>query len=248
MPLTAHLEELRARLIKSLLAVGVGFLLAYGWAEPIFIFLARPLLRVSAGDATLIGTGIAEAFFTKLKVSFIAGVFLASPAVLYQVWKFVAPGLYARERRYAVAFVTAGTACFLLGAAFCYQVIFSVGYAFFLGEYQTMGVTPTLRISEYVTFSARLLLAFGVTFELPVLAFFLALTGVITADHLISWWRYAIVTIFIVAAVLTPADVASQLLMAAPLLVLYGISIGVARLAQRARRAPAPAGSENPAP
>jgi sec-independent protein translocase protein TatC len=248
MPLSAHLEELRARLIRSLLAVAAGFLLAYNAADLIFAFITQPLLRIGAGSAILIGTGIAEAFYTKLKVSFIAGIFLASPAVLYQLWRFIAPGLYMHERRYAVGFVTFGTLCFFLGAAFCYEVIFTVGYAFFLAEYQDMGVNATLRISEYVSFSATLLLVFGATFELPVLAFFLARLGVLTPEQLVASWRYSVVGIFIVAAVLTPADVASQLLMAGPLLVLYGISIGVAHLAQRLRRAAAPIESEKVAP
>ncbi len=248
MPLSAHLEELRGRLIKSLLAVGAGFLVAYNWADLIFAFITRPLLRIGAESAMFIGTGIAEAFYTKLKVSFIAGIFLASPAVLFQLWRFIAPGLYMHERRYAVGFVTFGTLCFFLGAAFCYEVIFTVGYAFFLAEYQSMGVNATLRISEYVSFSATLLLVFGITFELPVLAFFLARLGVLTSEQLIASWRYAVVGIFIVAAVLTPADVASQLLMAGPLLVLYGISIGVAHLAQRLRRASVPIESEKAAP
>ena len=248
MPLSAHLEELRARLIKSLLAIGAGFLVVYNWADLLFAVITRPLLRIGAGHAMFIGTGVAEAFYTKLKVSFIAGIFLASPVVLYQVWRFVAPGLYIHERRYAVGFVTFGTACFFLGAAFCYEVIFTFGYAFFLGEYQSMGVNATLRISEYVTFSATLLLVFGSIFELPVLAFFLARLGVITAEHLVASWRYSIVGIFVIAAVLTPPDVASQLLMAGPLLVLYGISIGVAHVAQRLHRAATPIESEKATP
>jgi len=244
MPLSQHLEELRGRLIRIALAVAVGFAICYNWADLVFAFLTRPLLLIKPDDATLIGTGVAEAFYTKLKVSLIAGVFLASPVVLFQVWRFVAPGLYANERRYAVSFVVFGTLCFLLGAAFCYQVIFSVGYGFFLAEYESMGVTPTLRISEYLSFSAWLLLAFGCTFELPVLTFFLARLGLVTPQALLSSWRYAIVGIFIVAAILTPADVASQLLMAAPLLVLYGISIGLAYLAQPSRATDASAPEE----
>jgi sec-independent protein translocase protein TatC len=232
MPLSAHLEELRGRLIKIILAVGVGFALCYNWADLVFAFLTRPLILIKPEDAIFIGTGVPEAFFTKLKVSLIAGVFLASPVILFQVWRFVAPGLYANERRYAISFVFFGTLCFFLGAAFCYQVIFTVGFRFFLGEYASMGVTPTLRISEYLSFAARLLLAFGLTFEMPVLTFFLARLGLVTAAGIIASWRYAMVGIFVVAAILTPADVASQLLMAGPLIALFGISIGIAYLAQ----------------
>lgn len=230
MPLTAHLEELRWRIIKSLLAIAVGFALAYGFAETLFEILIGPVTR-AAGDhpVKLIGTGVAEAFFTKLKVSFIAGVFLASPAILYQAWQFVAPGLYENEKRYVVPFVFFGTFFFLAGALFCYAFVFEVGYGFFIEQYATIGIEPTLRISEYLSFSARLLLAFGVTFELPVVAFFLARVGMIDHNTLIRPWRYALIGIVVIAAVLTPGpDVASQLLLVAPLVVLYGVSIGVA--------------------
>lgn len=239
MPLSGHLDELRTRLIRVLIAVGIGFALTYNWADLVFGFLTDPLNALSPElleptGTEFIGTGIGEAFFTKLKVSFIAGVFLASPVILYQLWQFVAPGLYAQERRYAVGFVGFGTLCFLLGATFCYRVIFTVGYGFFLGEYELLGVAPKLRISEYLSFSSRLLLAFGLTFELPVVAFFLARVGLLTPEQLMGSWRMAIVAIFVFAAILTPADVASQFLMAGPLLVLYVISIGVTHLARPA--------------
>jgi sec-independent protein translocase protein TatC len=229
MPLLGHLEELRSRLIKALIAVGIAFLPAYVFASALFVLLTQPLQRAVADPVTLIGTSPAEAFFTKLKVSFIASLFLASPAVFYQVWQFVAPGLYEHERRYVIPFVFFATLFFLLGAGFCYVVVLPVGYAFFLEQYESIGVRPTLRISEYLTFTARMLLAFGVTFELPVLSFFFARVGLITYKTLLGFFRYAIVFIFILAAVLTPGpDVASQFLLAAPLLLLYGLSIGVA--------------------
>ena len=229
MPLLGHLEELRARIIKALIAVGLAFLPAYLFAGSLFALLTQPLQRAVPNPVTLIGTSPAEAFFTKLKVSFIAALFLASPVVFYQIWQFIAPGLYEHERRYVIPFVLFGTFFFLLGAAFCHIVVLPVGYAFFLEQYESIGVRATLRISEYLTFTARMLLAFGVTFELPVLAFFFARVGLITHKMLLGAFRYAIVIIFIVAAVLTPGpDVASQLLLATPLLLLYGLSIGVA--------------------
>lgn len=229
MPLTAHLEELRWRFIKSFSAVAVGFIGCYNFAEYIFQFLTRPLMQQNPGPVQLIGTGVVEAFFTKLKVSLIAAVFLASPVILYQLWGFIAPGLYDTEKRYARPFVLFGTCFFVTGAAFCYQFVFPVGFAFFLEEYKTIGVLPSIRISEYLSFSARMLLAFGVTFELPVITFFLARLGMVTHHTLIGYLRYAIVIIFVVAAVLTPGpDIASQFLMAGPLLLLYIVSIGVA--------------------
>lgn len=235
MPLTEHLGELRTRIIRALLGVGLGFAVCYNWADLLFALLTRPLLGLADGgtEINLIGTGVAEAFFTKMKVAAIGGVFVASPLILWQAWAFVVPGLYDSEKRYAQPFVFFGTFFFFAGAGFCYELVMPLGYRFFLDQYASIGVSPEIRISEYLTFTARMLLAFGVTFELPVVAFFLARIGLITHRTLIDYGRYAIVGIFIVAAVMTPADVASQLLMAAPLLVLYVLSIGVAYAFQR---------------
>jgi len=235
MPLTAHLQELRWRLIKSLLAITAGFAICYNFAETLFDLLTRPLLSINVGDGAqgdvvhLIGTGLVEAFFTKLKVSVVAAVFLASPVILYQIWKFVTPGLYENEKRYVTPFVCFGTFFFLAGAAFCYEAVLPVGYQFFIGQYATIQVDPQIRISEYLTFTARMLLSFGVTFEMPVIVFFLARFGLVTHRMMLQYTRYAVLVIFIVAAMLTPGpDMASQMLMAAPLFVLYGLSVGVA--------------------
>jgi len=236
LPLTEHLEELRTRVWRSLLAIVVAFAICYPKSSFLFDFLNAPLMRAAASESasfTLIGTGVAEAFFTRLKVSFIAALFLALPVILYQVWMFIVPGLRSTEARYARGFVFAGTVFFVSGAAFCYAVVFDFGFPFFLAEYQDIGVEPTIRISEYLSFTSRMLLAFGITFEMPVVSFFLARAGMITHRTLLNVGRYAIVIVFIVAAILTPPDVVSQLLMAGPLLVLYAMSIGVAYLARR---------------
>jgi sec-independent protein translocase protein TatC len=244
MPLTAHLEELRWRIIKALGAVAVAFAACYGLSESLFRLLTRPLVGVGDQRLLLIGTGVTEAFFTRLKVTLIAAIFVASPVIFYQAWRFIAPGLYEKEKRTAVPFVLAATIFFVGGACFCYAAVFPVGYAFFLDEYRTIGVAPTIRISEYLSFAARMLLAFGITFELPVVTFFLARLGIVDHRMLLRWFRYAIVAIFVVAAALTPGpDIASQLLMAAPLLLLYVISIGVAFAVGRKR----PAREETPA-
>jgi sec-independent protein translocase protein TatC len=242
MPLTAHLEELRWRLIKALGAIGVCFIGCYAFAERLFVLLTQPLLSLNVGHGSesevvhLIGTGVVEAFFTKLKVSFIAAIFVASPVILYQLWQFIAPGLYDSEKRYARPFVFFGTFFFLSGAWFCYALVLPVGYRFFIEQYGTIRVSPEIRISEYLSFTSRLLLAFGVTFELPVITFFLARLGVVTHTMMLSYLRYAILVIVIVAAVLTPGpDIASQLLMAGPLLLLYGLSIIVAYFFGKAR-------------
>jgi sec-independent protein translocase protein TatC len=228
MSLTGHLAELRTRLVRALLATGIGFALAYFWAAELVTFLVRPLIAQGL-SVDVIGTGVTDAFFTKLKVSAIAGIFLASPVIFFQAWRFVAPGLYARERRVAFPFSIAATIFFLAGAAFCYELVFPVAFRFFLEQFASIALGPQIRISEYLTFASRMLLAFGVTFELPVASFFLARVGLITHRTLLDGARYAVVGIFVVAAVLTPGpDIASQLLMAAPLLVLYVLSIGVA--------------------
>jgi sec-independent protein translocase protein TatC len=250
MPLTAHLEELRWRIIRACLAVAVAFAGCYYFAEELFALLTEPLLAINpenpgggAAAVQLIGTGVAEAFFTKLKVCFLAGIFVASPVILFQAWQFVAPGLLDMEKRYAKPFVLFGTIFFVSGAAFCYYLVLPVGYRFFVEQYGTIRVDPQIRISEYLTFTARLLLAFGVTFELPVVTFFLARIGVVTGPMMLRWLRYAILFIFIIAAVLTPGpDVASQLLMAAPLFVLYVLSIGVAYAFAKPRQPPAASG------
>lgn len=234
MPLTAHLEELRTRIIRTLVATTAGAGIAWFAIERIVTFLLAPLAALRPGQSLIIGTGVTEAFFTKLKVAIIAGIFVASPVIFYQAWRFVAPGLYQREKRVALPFSIAGSAFFVTGAAFCYWVVFPVAFAFFLDEYASIDVAAQIRVSEYLTFASRMLLAFGVTFELPVVTFFLARVGLVTHRTLVAWWRYAIVVIFIVAGVLTPGpDVASQMLMAAPLLVLYVLSIGVAYLVAR---------------
>jgi sec-independent protein translocase protein TatC len=249
MPLTAHLEELRWRMIKALLAITVGFVATYNMADELFAFLTRPLLGLQDGSVELIGTGVSEAFFTKLKVSFIAAIFLTIPVIFFQAWKFVAPGLYDQEKRYARPYVFFATLFFLSGAAFCYWIVFPVGYRFFLQEYASIGVAPAIRISEYLTLTARMLISFGLTFELPVVTFFLARMGVVTHRTMIGYSRYAVLIIFIVAAVLTPGpDIASQMLMAGPLLVLYVLSIGVAYVFARAPVTTAVEVADDPAP
>lgn len=238
MPLTAHLEELRRRIIWALLAIGLAFALCYAFVEHLFALLIAPLAAVDPARRLVIGTGVTEAFFTKLKVSFIAALFVASPVIFFQAWRFVAPGLYESEKRVALPFSVAASFFFVLGGAFCYRVVFPVGFRFFLAEYASIDIEPQLRVSEYLSFASRMLLAFGITFELPVATFFLARIGVVTHRTLIGASRYAVVSIFILAAVLTPGpDVASQLLMAGPLLLLYAASIGVAYVMAR----PAPA-------
>jgi sec-independent protein translocase protein TatC len=228
MPLVEHLTELRTRLIWAFGAIAVGFAIAYIFADNLFAALTWPIRDVSHGKVLLIGTGVAEAFFTKIKVALIAGLFIASPAVFYEIWKFVAPGLYQAERRLARPFVFFASLFFALGGYFCWAVVFKVGYAFFLSQYASIGITPTIRISEYLAFSSKLLLAFAVTFEMPIFAFFFTKLGLIDYSMMIRYFRYAVLAIFVIAAAIAPPDMISMFLLAIPLLVLYGLSIGVA--------------------
>jgi sec-independent protein translocase protein TatC len=247
MPLIEHLKELRVRLIRSAIAIGVGFALAYGFVDQFFRLLTVPLRAASHDKVLLIGTGIGEAFFTKIKVALVAALFISSPAVLYELWRFIAPGLYQSERRMARPFVVFTTIFFLLGGYFCWAVVLKIGYAFFLSQYASIGVTPTLRISEYLNFSAKLLLAFALTFEMPVLGFFLTRFAIIDYRWMLRQFRYAVLVIFVIAAALTPPDFISQFLLAIPLLLLYGVSIGVSYFFRiEPREAASPAGDDAP--
>jgi len=234
MTFVEHLEEFRWRLLKSLAAVGAAFVLTYFFSEQIFAFMVAPLQRLLEPGKALIGTGVTEAFFTELKVALVAGLFLAGPFIFYQIWRFIAPGLQERERRLAVPFVFFTTLFFVGGAYFCYRVVLPFAFLYFVEQYRSLGVSPEVRIGEYFTFFFRMVLAFGITFELPVFTFFLVRLGI--WDHRFLWrcFRYAILVIFTVAAILTPGpDVVSQILLAVPLTLLYLLSIGVAYACRR---------------
>lgn len=213
-----------------------AFVVCFAFAETIFSILTAPLLKVQTPGLTLIGTAVPEAFFTKIKVALIAAVFLSLPVILWQGRQFIAPGLYEHEKHYARNFVLFGTLFSLLGAWFCYEVIFRLGYSFFLKHYQAIDVRPAIRIGEYLSFSSKLLLAFGVAFQLPVVAYFLTRIGLIDHRFLIRQFRYAILLIFLLAAILTPPDIVSQVLLVLPLTILYGISIGVGYFARKQNR------------
>jgi sec-independent protein translocase protein TatC len=229
LPLTAHLQELRKRLVLSFIAVGAGFAFCYTFAESIFDILAGPLLKTMPAGGSLIFTSVAEAFFTYMKVAFIAGLILASPFVLYQIWVFVAPGLYRHEKKYVVPFVLAGSFFFALGIFFGYYVALPVGFKFLLG-YATDFIKPMPSMKEYLSFSIKFLLAFGLVFEFPVVLVLLARIGVVDAKTLAKQRKYAILLIFIFAAVLTPPDIISQVLVALPLMGLYELSIFLSKV------------------
>lgn len=238
-PFTAHLEELRKRLIVCFAAVGVGFALAYGFKEKLFQILTLPLISVMQQGETLIYTGLPEAFFTFLKVAFLAGLMIASPVIIYQFWMFVAPGLYDREKRLLLPIVFLSSIFFLGGALFGYFVVFPFGFEFFLG-FATETIRPMPSMKEYLSFSAKLLLAFGLVFELPLVITFLARLGIVSVPFLKKSRKYAILLFFVVAAILTPPDVVTQVMMALPMMLLYEISIIGARIFGKAKQAPDP--------
>ncbi len=229
LPLTTHLQELRKRLILSFIAVGGGFALCYTFAEKIFDILAAPLLKMMPTGGSLIFTSVAEAFFTYMKVAFISGLILASPFVLYQIWAFVAPGLYRHEKKYVVPFVLAGSFFFAIGILFAYYVALPVGFKFLLG-FATDFIRPLPSMKEYLSFSIKFLLAFGLVFEFPVVLVLLARIGVIDAKTLARQRKYAILLIFIFAAILTPPDIISQVIVALPMIGLYELSILLSKL------------------
>lgn len=229
MTLFEHLTELRKRLVYALIAVFAGFCIAWTWAEELFKFILVPLEKAAPaqGMSTIHYQDLTEPFFTLVKTSLTAGVFIAIPVILWQIWKFIAPALYEDEKRLAIPFVFLATLFFFGGASFCYFFVMPYGFNF-LFKFSEGFSQPTLMISKHYSLATRLLLAFGVVFELPVVSMFLSAMGVITHHTLIKYWRISVVCAFIFAAVLTPPDIGTQIAMAIPLIILYGISIIVA--------------------
>jgi sec-independent protein translocase protein TatC len=230
LPFTGHLEELRRRLIVCFIAVGVGFVAAYFFKERLFEVLTQPLLSAMEADRReIIYTNPAEAFFVYLKVSLLSGAIATSPLILYQFWMFVAPGLYEKERRLMLPVVFLSSFFFVGGALFGYFVVFPYGFKFLLG-FGTDWIRPLPKMSEYFSFASKLLLAFGFVFELPLIVTFLAKLGLVSVVFLKKNRKYALLLFFVGAALLTPPDVVTQVMMALPLMLLYEISIIGARL------------------
>lgn len=226
--LKPHLGELRKRLSLSLTAILVMFLVCFSFWEPILGWMIAPLKAVLPEGSNVIFTGVQEPFFTAMKVAFFTGFVIALPIIFWQFWLFVAPGLYDNEKRLVIPFVTAATLMFLMGAAFCYYVVVPLAFAFLIGFGSAL-FTALPSIGEYVGFFTKILVGFGLSFEMPVVIFFFAKLGLVDDKALKDFFRYAIVIIFVIAAILTPPDILSQFLMAAPLTILYGISILVAK-------------------
>ncbi len=232
MSLLEHLEELRRRILKALVAVFVGFLLCWTFAKPIAEILARPIYRVLPEGERLVFLGVTDAFILYVKVALLAGFFLAAPFVLYQVWRFIAPGLYQRERRHALPFIFFGTLFFVGGGAFAYFVAFPFALEFLIrmGE----AFEPQITVDRYYRFLMYIILGLGLMFELPIVIFFLARLGVVTPRFLMRHFRWAVLIIFVLAAVVTPTpDVVNLLLFAVPTILLYLLGVGAAALVGR---------------
>ena len=228
-PFTKHLEELRRRLIICAAAWTVCFLACYSFAERLFQFIAGPVRAALPPGSSLVFINVTEPFFTYLKISAIAALMVSLPVILWQLWAFVAPGLYVHEKRFAVPFVVASCLCFGIGAYFGFTFVFPTIFTFLIGYGTATGdAVAMLSMGQYLAFSSRLLLAFGLVFELPIVIFILARMGIV--DHL--WLRrqrkFALIIAFIVGAVLTPPDVFSQVALAVPCYLLYEIGIWVA--------------------
>jgi sec-independent protein translocase protein TatC len=227
MPFLDHVEELRWRIIKSIAAVAVMGLVSFAFADYIFKFITMPL-----GNTKLHFTEITGSFYAYLKISFFSGIFFGSPIVLYQVWKFVAPGLYHREKKAVLPMVFFSTVLFLAGASFCFFVVLPFALKFLI-TYGEGIMTPIITVSSYVSFSGLMLISFGLAFQLPVVGYFLGSIGVITPRFLSKGRPYAVIIFLIGAAILSPPDVFTQILLAGPLYVLYEITIIIVRITGR---------------
>lgn len=228
MGLLEHLAELRKRLLFSFIAIIAGACICFIGAGYLFEILTAPFYQTFTGFS-LIGTGPAEAFILKLKTAFFSGAILVSPFLFFQLWLFIAPGLYAHEKKLAIPFVLSTSVLFTVGVWFAYSIVVPYAFAFFRDEYLSIHITPTIRISEFLSITIKILFGFGIIFETPIIAYFLGKLGIITDQFLIDYYRHAIVVMFVIAAFLTPPDVVTQLLMAAPLILLYGVSILIVR-------------------
>lgn len=232
-----HLIELRKRLGISVVAVIIMTIVMWNFHDALLAWITKPLVDALVATAKIsqkaamgmiVTRELSEAFFVAMKVSFFAGLLAALPVILAQLWLFIAPGLYTNEKKMMIPIVVGGTVMFLSGAAFAYYFVTPIGFAFFI-EFGSASFVPMYNIGEYVEFFTKILFGFGLAFELPVVCYFLALLGLIDDKMMTGFFRYAIVIIFIIAAVLTPPDVISQILMAVPLIVLYGVSILIVR-------------------
>jgi len=220
----SHLVELRDRLLRAMAAVLVVFACLMPWAGSIYDVLAQPMLHALPEGTKMIATGVVTPFFVPVKVTLMVAFVLALPVVLYQAWAFVAPGLYAHEKRLALPLVVGGTLLFIVGMAFCYFFVFGTVFKF-IANFAPKSITPAPDIEQYLSFVMTMFLAFGITFEVPIVVILLVKFGVVTVPKLKEARPYVIVGAFVVAAVVTPPDVVSQFMLAVPMCLLYELGI-----------------------
>jgi len=233
--LKPHIADLRKRLVFSSICVIAMFFVCFAFYEPILDWMTLPVKQALPNNTSMIAISIEETFFTAMKVAFFSGFIASLPVIFWQMWLFLAPGLYEHEKKLVVPFVFFATLMFVCGAAFAYYIVVPLGFKFLIAFGSTV-VTVMPSIGTYVGFFTKIMIGFGIAFELPVITFFLAKIGIVDDEMLKNFFRYAIVLIFIVAAILTPPDVISQLLMAAPLILLYGVSIYIAKVFNPAQK------------
>jgi len=235
--LKPHLAELRKRLGISVGSLIVMFFVMFYFHEPILNWMVEPLniallevgkKSVHAADGMITTSQVGGAFFVALKVAFFAAIVASIPIILSQLWMFVAPGLYANEKKMIIPFIVGGTTMFLVGVLFAYYIVTPFGFDFLI-TFGSFKFTPLINIEDYVGFFTKIMFGFGLAFELPIFAYFLALLGMVNDRQMIDFFKYAVILIFVVAALLTPPDVLTQLLMAGPLIILYGFSILIVR-------------------
>ena len=224
----SHLIELRSRLLRSIVATVIVLVCLFPWAKDIYAALAAPLLRALPHGSTMIATDVTGTFFVPLKVTLMAAFLVALPYVLYQIWAFVAPGLYQHEKRLALPVIFSSVVFFALGMAFAYFIVFPIAFGFFAG-YAPAGVQMMTDIDKYLSFVMTMFIAFGITFEVPVVVIVLVRLGVVSLEKLRSIRGYVIVGAFIVGAIFTPPDILSQLMLAVPLWLLYELGLLAAR-------------------
>ena len=231
-PFLGHLEELRKRLVICAIAIGIGFIISYFFAKQLFAYLILPLTKVLPDESQLIFTNLPEMFITYIKISLVAGIIIAIPVIFYQLWMFLAPALYQREKKYLIPFVLFSSILFTAGALFGYFVVFPYGFKFFV-SFATEDIQALPSVKQYFSFAIRLLLAFGLVFEMPIVVLFLTKIGLITPDSMKKFRKFAILCSFILSAILTPPDVATQLMMALPIIILYEVSIFLSKTMYR---------------
>ncbi len=238
MPFMSHLEELRRCLVVSFIAWAIAFVACYAFSGEIFHFISEPVRRALPEGSSMVFISATEPFFTYLKIAAIAGLLAALPVILWQLWSFIAPGLYKHEKRYAVPFVVASFACFASGTYFGFTFVFPTIFNFLVTFGTTGGdMEAMLSIGSYLSLASKLLLAFGLVFELPIIIFFLARLGVVDHIWLKRNRKYALLLAFVVGAMLTPPDVLSQTALAIPFIILYEVGIIVARIFGKPRAA-----------